>query len=405
MSQPRDNWRPPQRLEKKRDLYMFLALHMENSPVCGESEKFHKTGIVVCESDKVHKLMSMCCSSKSLHAVQQVMLNTPITLRNCSIYMSRKPCSACTKFLIQGEISSVCYWPRHPELKEDLEQDLKQVDLLFLTSPIISSVFVPLIDHIDKSDKKSEIAHRTRRFRCSKCNPCYTEAVKKEDCEKNCTLLNLQDCVKSCNKQMEDASEYLDILLHCVHGEFAGTFDETFNEIGKEQHIHALQLCFLLAARSDDPDKGVGCLLYDKNGCNKPGYFFGAGYNGYPIGALYGNLPRCGRGDLPKKEALVHAEQNALLFRSNKQIKDTDVLYCSKPPCLPCQNYIDFVGIKRIISVKDSSTKRTVISELKDKFKYVQYKCATEKLTGDIFILCSLMLLCFTLYFSLPDLF
>nr|XP_048685898.1 uncharacterized protein LOC125626659 isoform X4 [Caretta caretta] len=360
------------RLGNKKDMCMFLALHMEKSPMCvNPSEKFNKTGIVVCESDKIHKVVAMSCSRENLHAVQHVMLNVPC-LSNCTVYLSRKPCSICTTFLIQGSVSSVYYWPMSPEIKgEDsaVQEDLKQVDQMFLRSNISSSVFLPITD----SDTVFKISSRIKIYKCTECSSHYAEAVPK-DMEKNSSLLNMQGHIRICAEQMKIALCCLDSLLHCPHGEF-----EKKEKIEVEKmHTHALQLCYLLAARSDDPDRGVGCILYNQNG-----YFFGAGYNGYPIGAIFANLPCAGRNikkesGTAKGPVLIHAEANALLFRSRKKIEENDVLYCTKPPCSECQNYIQFVGIKKIVSVQEStqssSNQQDSTGSLKSNFEYYQWK-------------------------------
>ncbi|KAM9171821.1 uncharacterized protein ACDP82_014191 isoform 2-T2 [Pangshura tecta] len=331
--------------------------------------EFNKTGIVVCESDKIHKVVAMSCSRENLHAVQHVMLKVPCSLNNCTVYLSRKPCSTCTTVLIQGSVSSVYYWPMSPELKgEDsaVEEDLKQADQMFLRSNISSSVFLPIAD----SDTVFEISSRIKIYKCTECRSHYAEAVPK-DMEKNSSLLNMQGHIRICAEQMKTALCCLDCLLHCPHGEF-----EKKEKIDVEKmHTHALQLCYLLAARSDDPDRGVGCILYSQNG-----YFFGAGYNGYPIGAIFANLPCAGRNikkesGTAKGPVLIHAEANALLFRSRKKMEENDVLYCTKPPCSECQNYIQFVGIKKIVSVQESSSNQQDSTDsLKSNFEYYQWK-------------------------------
>nr|XP_006114447.1 uncharacterized protein LOC102453956 isoform X2 [Pelodiscus sinensis] len=371
------------RLGSKKDMCMFLALHMENSPMCASpSEKFNKTGIVVCESDKIHKVVAMSCSRENLHAVQHVILNVPHSLSNCIVYLSRKPCSTCTTFLIQGSVSAIYYWPISPELKgEDLavEEDLKQVDQMFLRSQISSSVFLPITDF----DTVSTISHRTKRHKCTKCSSHYAEAVPK-DMLKICSLLNMQGHTSICVEQMKNALCCLDCLLHCPHGEF----EKKENDDVEKMHTHALQLCYLLAARSDDPDRGVGCTLYNQNG-----YFFGAGYNGYPLGAIYANLPCGGRHNkkklgTEKGPVLIHAEANALLFRFRKKPEENDILYSSKPPCPECQNYIQYVGIKKIISVqeasKSSSSQQDSRDSLKNNFEYNQWKPQEAEYTASI---------------------
>ncbi|XP_075344734.1 cytidine and dCMP deaminase domain-containing protein 1-like [Mycteria americana] len=118
---------PRIRLEKK-DLCMFLARLMEESPEChAPSDQFNKTGIVICESDKVHKIVAMSFSKSGLHAVQQIIRYLPSSLRDCTVYLSRKPCTMCTTFLIQGSVSSVYYWPVAPEKKgEDSVKSYKE---------------------------------------------------------------------------------------------------------------------------------------------------------------------------------------------------------------------------------------------------------------------------------------
>uniref|UniRef100_A0A8C8VQF0 Cytidine and dCMP deaminase domain-containing protein 1 n=1 Tax=Pelusios castaneus TaxID=367368 RepID=A0A8C8VQF0_9SAUR len=337
------------RLGKKTDLYMLVALHMEKSPMCvSPSDKFNKSGIVVCESDKIHKVVAVGCSRENLHAVQHIILSVPRSLRNCTVYLSRKPCATCATFLIQDSVSSVYYWPMAPELKgEDsaVEEELKQVDQMFVRSQISISIFLPSTDF-----DVSKISERIRRHKCRNCHSHNAEAVPK-DMEKIMSLLNMQDRKMMCVSQMKKALHCLNYLLHCTHGEFEKKEEDDVEKM----HVHALQLCYLLAARSDDPDRGVGCILYNQNG-----YFFGAGYNGYPIGAIYANLPCGGRHNKKKPgtakgPVLIHAEANALLFRFSKKIEENDVLYCSKPPCSECQNYIQYVGIKKIISVQESS--------------------------------------------------
>ena len=66
------------------------------------SLQFNKTGIVICESGKVHKVLAMSFSVAGLHAVQQIVRCLPSSLRDSTVYLSRKPCRTCTTFLIQG---------------------------------------------------------------------------------------------------------------------------------------------------------------------------------------------------------------------------------------------------------------------------------------------------------------
>ncbi|MGH0120834.1 UNVERIFIED_CONTAM: hypothetical protein FKN15_069660 [Acipenser sinensis] len=87
----------------------------------------------------------------------------------------------------------------------------------------------------------------------------------------------------------------------------------------------------------------------------------GCGYNGYVTGATYGNFSREGRSPKGKATAkatsLVHAEANALLLRSQKDL-DKAVLYSSKIPCVSCQLLIEAKGITKVISIDDPKEKK-----------------------------------------------
>ncbi|XP_054044956.1 cytidine and dCMP deaminase domain-containing protein 1-like isoform X2 [Rissa tridactyla] len=369
-----DESHPCIRLEKK-DLYMFLARHLEESPEChAPSDQFNKTGIVICESGKVHKIVAMSFSKPGLHAVQQIIRCLPSSLRDCTVYLSRKPCTTCTTFLIQGSVSSIYYWPMAPEKTGDdsvVKEDIEQADRLLLRSHISSSVLLPMTSF----ETVKKIAKKIR------CQGQLNSSFKlfddqTEDFKKYCSLFNIDSCKDLCVKRMENAFHCYKFLLEC--------FQLEKKEREETVHQHALQLCYFLAARSDDPDRGVGCTLYSQDG-----YFFGAGYNGYPIGILYANLPSIGRRNrrngLAKRGVVLHAETNVLLYRSKSKIEESDVLYCTKPPCHDCQNLLKDVKIKTIHCVKESSkqSEENNLDDLKKNFDYHEWKqCNTQHTAG-----------------------
>ncbi|XP_058883048.1 uncharacterized protein LOC131737514 [Acipenser ruthenus] len=192
---------------------LFLALHMEESPKCKappnkkeQSVKYNKCGIVVTTGDKMKRIVTMDCSRNELHAVEVVMMNFPRSLKGGNVFLSRKPCYRCTQLLIQGEFSSVYYWPWDPEQScitsdSSAPTDSKCVDQMFLRSKISFECLVP--------DQMKNIMMAD--------NP---EKVKRALC-----------C--------------LDSLLPCSKDSFLPA-----QEQDRKLDIHALQLCFLLAARS-----------------------------------------------------------------------------------------------------------------------------------------------------------
>ncbi|XP_038636936.1 uncharacterized protein LOC119955119 isoform X2 [Scyliorhinus canicula] len=353
------NAEPTVRLKDKETLFMLLALHMEESPLCenpmgpkpARNEKnimINKTGIVICDSDSIQRVVMMDCSREQLHAAQLVMMNLTTRAKSCDVYLSRKPCTDCAKCLVQGGVRSVIFWPKDPEYslenKDTGEKVSNEVNQIFRISSTIATPHVPIIDC---KGVVSQVCRRTRRQKCKECQISdHIDSLKKElirywkkseidyEMDNKC-LESLIDCTLHC----------YDVLLNCNHGRIRKIPDFTPALVA-----HSLQLCFLLAARSDDPDRGVGAIIY-----NKRHSIIGVGYNGYIKKTTYGNFPRSGRNSnrtVSKSSSMVHAEVNALLFRSGKGT-DSSVMFASKIPCSECEKMINASGIKIVVSVND----------------------------------------------------
>ncbi|XP_034777901.2 uncharacterized protein LOC117414583 [Acipenser ruthenus] len=241
---------PSIRLKKKGDLMLLLALHMEESPKCEappnkmeQSVKYNKCGIVVTTGDKMKRIVTMDCSRNELHAVEVVMMNFPRSLKGGNVFLSRKPCYRCTQFIIQGEFSSVYYWPRDPErscMTSDSSAftDSECVDQMFLRSKISFECLVPETDMV-----KDELIKFTRKAKCECCHAKNYENDLSNDQMKNIMMADNPERVE---KLIERALCCLDSLLPCSKGSFLPALEQEDIKLA----IHALQLCYLLAARS-----------------------------------------------------------------------------------------------------------------------------------------------------------
>jgi len=128
------------------------------------------------------------------------------------------------------------------------------------------------------------------------------------------------------------------------------SFDPCRNDLERRQAIHLMKLAFFLAERTDDPRKGVGAVII-----NRDKEIVGLGWNGFPIKSLYGEFPRAADKDPPvggradkKYPYIIHAEQNALLMRNTKNIVDA-TLVVTKTPCDDCTPMIEMQGIKTVV--------------------------------------------------------
>ena len=61
-----------------------------------------KTGIVVVKNMKI---IDLHCSSEDLHAGKIALIKHGSRLKNCDLYFSRKPCSACLKMIINAGVN------------------------------------------------------------------------------------------------------------------------------------------------------------------------------------------------------------------------------------------------------------------------------------------------------------
>ncbi|XP_072341557.1 uncharacterized protein [Scyliorhinus torazame] len=250
--------------------------------------------------------------------------------------------------LFAGGVRSVIFWPKDPEYslenKDTGEKDSNEVNQIFRIS---STIATPLVPIIDCKDVVSQVCRRTRRQKCKDCqNYDHIDSLKKELIrywKKSEIDYEMDD--KSLESLIDCTLYSYDVLLNCNHGRIKEIPDFTL-----ALAAHSLQLCFLLAARSDDPDRGVGAINY-----NKRHSIIGAGYNGYIKKTTYGNFPRSGRNSrrtVAKSSSMVHAEVNALLFRSGAST-DSSVMFASKIPCFECEKMINASGIKIVVSVND----------------------------------------------------
>ncbi|KAF3706322.1 Cytidine and dCMP deaminase domain-containing protein 1 [Channa argus] len=134
----------------------------------------------------------------------------------------------------------------------------------------------------------------------------------------------------------------------------------------KEAH-HCIIQARLLAYRTEDPKVGVGAVIWAKGqsaGCDGTGslYVVGCGYNAYPAGSQYAEYPQMDNKQEDRQRRkyryIVHAEQNALIFRT-RDIKpgEPTMLFVTKCPCDECIPLIRGAGISHIYTTDQDRDK------------------------------------------------
>ena len=342
----------------KENLYMVLALHMQEFPGGPKIGDYKKVGAVLVLPNDM--LYAVDCSRNGVHGVARLLMTHPEIPQECKVFVSRKPCSFCTKLLVQSKVKRVFYLPIEPEYYKEASKggfgvETSRVDELFKVSSIAQSVFVPRAgqDVIDAAERK----HQTDRSkRTTKQNNLFKkywnvawfeEKEKPEDaqyiCQKKLPWLAFEGKMR---EQVKEDFKSITEWMHLVLFKSKLPRDPPSEVLQFNPYIHLMKLAFFLAERTDDPKRGVGAVIV-----NKDKDIVGLGWNGFPTKSLYGEFPRASRSDdeaLKRKYPyIIHAEQNALLMRNTKSIKDAS-LVVTMTPCDDCTPLIEMQGIKTV---------------------------------------------------------
>jgi dCMP deaminase len=131
-----------------------------------------------------------------------------------------------------------------------------------------------------------------------------------------------------------------------------------------------IQMAFLIAQRSKDPNTQAGAVIVDENNI-----VVGLGYNGWPRGIKDEALPWEREGDFlnTKYAYVVHAEENAI-YNSNKTTRGCK-MYCTLFPCNECAKTIIQNGIKEIIYYSDKYQHEDVWKASKKMLDLAGVKC------------------------------
>ncbi|KAF7650085.1 hypothetical protein LDENG_00131400 [Lucifuga dentata] len=136
--------------------------------------------------------------------------------------------------------------------------------------------------------------------------------------------------------------------------------------VSQEVARHCIIQARLLAYRTEDPKVGVGAVIWAKGESGSDGVgslcLVGCGYNAYPAGSPYAEYPQMDtkQGDRQRRKYryIVHAEQNALTFRT-RDIRpgESTALFVTKCPCDECVPLIRGSGVTHIYTTDQDRDK------------------------------------------------
>ena len=379
----------------KENLYMVLAVWMESFTDDEQSEDqlFNEVGAVLVLPDDT--IYAIDCSRNGVHAVARLIMAHPDILQNCKIFVSRKPCSFCTKLLVQAKVERVFYLPIEPEYfpknglangndKTTFETEKSRVDNLFKVSPISQNIFVPKVgsEIVKHAETECKTPQAIRDKTLNELKERYWNDSWSKHAKEYLPWPSFDEMTKSeVSNDFEKMMKWMaTVLVKTEKGysfELKGappkeiSFNPAKNKNEGEQANHFITLAKFLAQRTDDPKTGVGAVII-----NKKKEVVGLGWNGFPKKARYGEFARASHKDEEVEDRkypyIIHAEQNALMMRNTKNIEG-GTLFVTKTPCDECTPLLEMQGIKTVVLSQD------FVEEVKQGISYKKFPDRVEK--------------------------
>ncbi|XP_075055205.1 cytidine and dCMP deaminase domain-containing protein 1 isoform X2 [Mixophyes fleayi] len=417
----------------KVNLFTLLSLWMEVFPSSEDAEdkkkpqQIKKTGLVVVGNMKV---IGLHCSSKELHAGQIAVIKHGSRLKDCDLYFSRKPCSACLKMIVNAGVNRISYWPSDPEMSlqqeisshtdnGDARLDAKAVERLKSNSRahvcvLLQPLACNMVQFIEETSLKCDFVQKITRkepeFTTSSFYEYRQERIKEyetmflissEDMHKEILrLIGLENLCEnpyfiSLRQNMKELVLILATVATSVPS-YSGfgfylskTSAEKHQSLTQDVARHCIIQARLLAYRTEDHKIGVGAVIWAERksnllDCDGTGsmYFLGCGYNAFPVGSEYADFPHMDDKqkdrEIRKFRYIIHAEQNAITFRCHEiQPDEKTMIFVTKCPCDECVPLIKGFGIKQIyagdvdIGKKKADISYMKFAELKGVSKYI----------------------------------
>ena len=141
-------------------------------------------------------------------------------------------------------------------------------------------------------------------------------------------------------------------------------------------------VAMLAARRSKDPNTQVGCCIVSDDNI-----IISTGYNGMPKGCSDDEFPWEREGEQTKYPYVVHAELNAILNASGRDLRGSRV-YVALFPCNECAKAIIQSGVKEVLYLSDKykdtmgnfASKRMLTAA---GVKFTQLKTSVDAITLD----------------------
>uniref|UniRef100_A0A672ZEJ2 Cytidine and dCMP deaminase domain-containing protein 1 n=1 Tax=Sphaeramia orbicularis TaxID=375764 RepID=A0A672ZEJ2_9TELE len=392
----------------KVNLFTLLSLWMElfpqEQPEDDGQSQINGVGLVVVRDSKV---VGLHCSGAELHAGQAAILQHGARLSDCQLYFSRRPCATCLKMIINAGVSQISFWPGDPEVSvsrsmastQNHSQSHNSADCITeaaldalaadkLKSNSRAHICVPLqplapglAQFVEETSRECDFMERVtdddpgvdkdQLFnRHLKDFSRHFLVVTSQQHQHILTHMGLENfCIEPYFSSLRyNMKELVQVLAAVAAGVPEGSSPvkslTSPQQEGLSQEVarHCIIQARLLAYRTAIPIYRSTYVLSQAGSVQTGGlYLIGCGYNAYPAGSQYAEYPQMDNKQEDRQRRkyryIVHAEQNALTFRSFIFHYNPTMLFVTKCPCDECIPLIKAAGITHIYTTDQDRDK------------------------------------------------
>lgn len=316
------------------------------------TQLFRKVGCVLVEGNG--RLLAIDRSRDGVHGLASLLVKHHDRAKDCSVFISRKPCTYCSKLSLKAGVRKVSYPPVEPEYYEARKEE-KRVEALFDAAQIVQNVFFPQLKKELVTAVEEELSAKATSFNYVRE---FVEKVSNRFWNDKYAKGVIEGPFHQAKHDLENLSKWFaQIYLPLKHSKFAlaakhiaipseratSAFDPENDLHQRRIANHLLALGRMTVQYTVEPKTGVGCVIMKDND------IVAVGWNDFPLKSIEESFHYATDQERDGKYPFfIHAEQNALLARNAKDVTGT-VIFVTKIPCHECTPLVKVAGIGTVV--------------------------------------------------------
>ena len=250
---------------------------------------FRKVGCVLVEGNG--RLLAIDRSRDGVHGLASLLVKHHDRAKDCSVFISRKPCTYCSKLSLKAGVRKVSYPPVEPEYYEARKEE-KRIKALFDAAQIVQNVFFPQLKKELVTAVEEELSAKATSFNYVRE---FVEKVSNRFWNDEYAKGVIEGPFHKAKHDLENLSKWFaQIYLPLKHSKFAlaakhiaipseratSAFDPENDLHQRRIANHLLALGRMTVQYTVEPKTGVGCVIMKDND------IVAVGWNDFPLKSI-----------------------------------------------------------------------------------------------------------------------